>query len=191
MSFDKNAIHSGNVVACIADLFERRGAEAYMGEDVSMAEHMLQAAQIAEETNASPALIVAALLHDIGHFANDLSETELMAGNDNFHEAAGANFLDRFFPSSVSVPVRYHVDAKRYLCRVDQQYFSRLSDASIFTLGVQGGAMSTEEISVFEATPHANESVQLRHCDDLGKVAGRTSPGFGHYEALVQSLVRR
>lgn len=190
VTFDRDGINSHNVVGYLADLFARRGAEAYMGEAVSMAQHMLQAAQAAEESNAQPALIVAALLHDVGHFANDLPESELMSGTDNFHEVAGADFLDLFFPASVSVPVRFHVDAKRYLCRVDQRYFSQLSDASIFTLSVQGGPMSEEEVTAFEAMPHASDSVQLRRWDDLGKVAGHACPAFGHYEALVHSLVR-
>ena len=56
------------IVNHIEDVFTRRGAESYLGEDVTMAQHMLQAAQSAEKSGAEDSLIVAALLHDIGHF---------------------------------------------------------------------------------------------------------------------------
>ena len=53
--FDRNAIDATNIVDYIADVFERRGAESYLGEKVSMAQHMLQAAAEAESSQADPA----------------------------------------------------------------------------------------------------------------------------------------
>ena len=41
-----------NIVDLIEDIFERRGAESYLGDEVTMAQHMLQAAQCAEEAGA-------------------------------------------------------------------------------------------------------------------------------------------
>ena len=41
-----------NIVEFIADIFERRGAESYLGEQVSMSEHMLQGAVLAEAEQA-------------------------------------------------------------------------------------------------------------------------------------------
>ena len=66
-----------NIVNHIEDIFNRRGAESYLGEDVTMAQHMLQAAQCAEESGANESLIVAALLHDIGHYKNEIPESVL------------------------------------------------------------------------------------------------------------------
>ena len=60
-----------SVVDRIADIFERRGAEAYLGEAVTVADHMLQTATLAMLEGASDTLIVAALLHDIGHFTGE------------------------------------------------------------------------------------------------------------------------
>ena len=54
------------IVPFIADIFRRRGAEEYLGEPVSMAEHMLQGAWLAEQEGAPDELVAAALLHDIG-----------------------------------------------------------------------------------------------------------------------------
>lgn len=54
-----------NIVEFIADIFERRGAESDLGEPVTMSEHMLQGAVLAEREGASEELVAAALLHDI------------------------------------------------------------------------------------------------------------------------------
>ena len=68
------------IVDLIEDIFERRGAESYLGEEVTMAQHMLQAAQCAEEAGADNSQIVAALLHDIGHYKNEIPESSLAKG---------------------------------------------------------------------------------------------------------------
>ena len=116
-------ITSQNVVDLIEDIFLRRGAESYLGERVTMAQHMLQTAQCAEEAGADSAQIVSALLHDIGHYKNEIPESSLAKGVNNFHEEAGANFLEDYFPASVVEPIRQHVAAKRYLCAVKADYF--------------------------------------------------------------------
>ena len=108
-------INSKNIVDLIEDIFLRRGAESYLGEQVTMAQHMLQAAQCAEKSGADNEQIVAALLHDIGHYKNEIPESALAKGVNNFHEEAGANFLEDFFPASVVAPIRHHVAAKRYM----------------------------------------------------------------------------
>lgn len=190
-AFDKNAIDANNIVDYIADVFSRRGAESYLGEEVSMAQHMLQTAQEAELAQAGPELIVAALLHDIGHYANEFPDSVLMKGTDNYHEEAGANFLADYFPPSVTEPIRQHVAAKRYLCATDPEYFSRLSEASVYTLGVQGGPMSAAEVRKFESSPFLESCVKVRMWDEAGKDPNKKHPDFSYYQDLVQSLIRR
>ena len=51
----------------IEALFARHGGESY-GEGVTMLEHALQAAALAVAERADDSLVVAALLHDVGHF---------------------------------------------------------------------------------------------------------------------------
>lgn len=189
--FDKNAIDANNIVDYIADVFERRGAESYLGEEVSMAQHMLQAAQEAEISQADPELIVAALLHDIGHFSNEIPNSVLMKGTNNYHAEAGANFLADYFPRSVTEPIRQHVAAKRYLCATDPQYLSRLSEASVYTLKVQGGPMNPKEVAEFEKSPYLDNYIRVRVWDDAGKDPDKSHPDFSHYRELVQSLVQR
>jgi [1-hydroxy-2-(trimethylamino)ethyl]phosphonate dioxygenase len=189
-TFDRNAIDASNIVDYLADIFARRGAESYLGEKVSMAQHMLQAAQQAELAQADPALIVAALLHDIGHYSNEIPDSALMKGTDNYHQEAGANFLANYFPPAVTEPIRHHVATKRYLCAKDPEYFSQLSAASVFTLDVQGGPMSAEEVTEFERSPHLDSCIKVRVWDDAGKDPDKLYPDFSHYRELVQSLVQ-
>ena len=178
------------VVPFIMDLFARRGAEEYMGEPVSMAQHMEQTAACAVAGNASNELIVAALLHDIGHFVGDFPIDALENGIDNDHENVAAEFLAPYFPESVTEPIRLHVPAKKYLCTTDKNYFDQLSDASKQTLVVQGGIMNSEEVKQFETNRYYREAVQLRKYDDNGKVANKTIHPIIHYQSLLSSLIK-
>ena len=51
----------------IEALFTSGVSEEYLGEDVKLVEHMLQCAALAREAGATDELVVASLLHDIGH----------------------------------------------------------------------------------------------------------------------------
>ncbi|MEO1945327.1 MAG: HD domain-containing protein [Candidatus Thioglobus sp.] len=184
-------ISSDNIVDHIEDVFRRRGAESYLGEQVTMAQHMLQTAQCAEKAGADDSQIVAALLHDIGHYKNEIPETSLAKGIDNYHEEAGANFLEDYFPISVVEPIRQHVDAKRYLCAVKSDYFDRLSAASVQTLNLQGGSMNAEEVKEFEKNDYFERCIQVRYWDEEGKDPERKHPPFSYYRPLVESLVKR
>jgi len=181
--------NSASVVDFILDLFARRGATEYMGEAVSMSQHMEQTAACAVADGAADELVIAALLHDIGHFIGDHPIDALENGIDNNHEEIGANYLQAHFPPEVSEPVRLHVAAKRYLCATDPAYLSRLSNASVNSLEVQGGPMSAAEIEGFEANPHHRAAVRLRLYDDDGKVAGLTINPLTAYRATLQSLL--
>ncbi|MGO8959820.1 MAG: phosphonate degradation HD-domain oxygenase [Streptosporangiaceae bacterium] len=177
-------------VPVIAELFASEGAADYLGEAVTQAEHMLQAAALAERAVAPPALIAAALLHDVGHFTSTVTGHDLMRGHDNRHSEQGAHWLAQWFGPEVTEPVRLHVDAKRYLCAVEPEYQARLSPASVYTLGVQGGPMKPDEAARFEATPFALEACQVRRWDDAAKEPGVTAPPFAHFSAILRSLRR-
>jgi len=178
-----------NIVEFIADIFLRRGADSYLGEAVSMSEHMLQGALLAENSRASKQMIAAILLHDIGHYTNEFPEDALENGIDNHHDTAGAAVLEAYFPPMVTDCVLHHVSAKRYLCAIDSDYFNGLSAASIHTLKLQGGPFNANEIAEFRSQPHLDEIVQVRIWDDLAKVKGVITPAFEHYAPVLQSVV--
>jgi phosphonate degradation associated HDIG domain protein len=171
-------------------LYAQRGAQSYFGEDVNMSEHGLQAAHFAEADGAPEALVIAALLHDIGHLTENAPADIRDWKHDAHHERSGARYLAQRFGPEVSEPVRLHVPAKRYLCATDPDYLSKLSEASVITLKLQGGPMSAAEIAAFEAEPHWREAVRVRRWDDMGKVPRLEVAGFEHYRGTIERLAR-
>lgn len=177
------------IVDFLASIFDRRGSEEYLGEPVTMGEHMLQGATIAERNGQPDEIIVGALLHDIGHFTSEFGTFTMDDTEDRHHEDAGAEVLAPFFPSVVTDCCRYHVAAKRYLCATKPSYFDRLSDASIHSLNLQGGPMSPEEVAEFEKNPNLKEIIAVRYLDEAGKIDGMETPDFAHFAPRVQRLV--
>jgi [1-hydroxy-2-(trimethylamino)ethyl]phosphonate dioxygenase len=172
----------------IERLFAERGDAAYFGEPVSQTEHALQTAWLAEQSGASDALIVAALLHDIGHLVHGLEEQIADEGIDGRHEAAGAVWLARHFGTDVIDPIRLHVAAKRYLCAVDSEYRKVLSSASVQSLQLQGGPFSPCEVEAFEKEPHHRAAILLRRLDDQAKIPQLAVPGLTAYRDLVNQV---
>jgi phosphonate degradation associated HDIG domain protein len=184
-------------VDAIADLFASAGAADYLGEPVTVATHLLQAGALAQQDGAPPSLVAAALLHDVGHLRGadalaaeiEVSGRELMAGSDNNHGERGAQWLAQWFPESVTDPVRLHVAAKRYLCATEPSYFGLLSEASVYTLAVQGGPMTDAEAREFEREPHAADAIAVRRWDDQAKDPSADVPGLDWYRPLLASLL--
>lgn len=162
-------------VEAILELFAARGAEAYLGEPVSQQEHALQAAYLAVRDGAPGPLIAAALLHDIGHLL-DLDESAAERGIDQRHEEQAARWLSAHFDPEVTEPIRLHVAAKRYLCAMEPAYLASLSPASVRSLELQGGPLTSPEIVRFEALPHHLDAVRVRRWDDQAKVPDWTVP---------------
>ena len=169
-------------------LYSEQGATAYFGESVTTLEHSLQAAHFARKSNASDALIAAALLHDVGHLLARAPADVAEWKADARHEVSGARWLASRFGPDVFEPVRLHVPAKRYLCATDPNYAAQLSSASLHTLKLQGGPMSAAEIQAFQAEPYHRAAISLRQWDDSGKVAGLSTRGFADYRALILAL---
>jgi gamma-butyrobetaine dioxygenase len=173
----------------ISTLFANGVSEEYLGEDVTLVEHMLQCADLARGAGASDELVIASLLHDIGHLLIPSSVVDFDSGVDAHHDEVGAAWVAARFPKSVSEPVRLHVEAKQYLVATEASYFEKLSEASRKTLELQGGKFTPGEISSFISLPWAQDGVQLRRWDDAGKVRGKPVPELSTYEDLIDFLI--
>jgi phosphonate degradation associated HDIG domain protein len=179
---------TNRIVDTIIELFTKRGAAAYHGEAVSQTEHALQAAELAERTGAPDSLVIAALLHDVGHLLDGQDEDLAHRGVDGCHEEAGCVWLARHFGPDVTEPIRLHVAAKRYLCAVSPAYRDSLSPASRLSLSVQGGAMNDEERAAFEKNTAHHDALRLRYWDDAAKVPGLEVPGLEHYRERLSRM---
>jgi len=180
-----NAATSRQKVDALFSYMEKRG-QSFYDEVVTQLEHALQCAALAKQNDAGPTLITSALLHDIGHIILDEHNADIaFLDTDLNHEAIGAQYLEPFFPDTVTTPIRLHVPAKRYLCTTDATYYDGLSDASKRSLKVQGGIMSDEEREAFEQIPHYQDALTLRQWDDLAKVKGLETPKLETYRDIV------
>lgn len=175
-----------SVVYEILGFFAERGHAKY-SERVTMEQHARQAAALAQAAGASNSLVLAALLHDLGHF---LGEQDSEFGVTAHGETGGAWLAERFV-DEVSEPVRLHVSAKRYRCHVDSAYEAELSPASIGTLRLQGGPMSVDEAAAFRAEPFAEDALKLRGWDDSGKVVGLDIPPIDFWLPLLKDPALR
>lgn len=173
----------------LVEIYETRARHAYGLAGVSQLEHALQAAANAQRAGAANTLIVATLLHDIGHLVHDLGETPAEVGIDDQHERLGSVHLSQLFPVEVSEPVRLHVAAKRYLVAAEGDYADRLSAESIRSLNLQGGPMSAAEQADFRRQAWWRDAVTLRRCDEDAKVPGAATPSFRDFLPIVEACL--
>jgi phosphonate degradation associated HDIG domain protein len=178
------------IVEHIAGLLTLKADGQYGLSAINQRQHALQAAWLAERQGCPEPLIVASLLHDIGHLIHDLGDSPAEAGIDDLHEERGYAFLSDWFGPEVTEPVRLHVAAKRYLCATEADYFSKLSKDSVLSLSLQGGPMSTEEVAAFADLPGAEAAVQLRRFDEQAKVRGLETPAVAHFMPYVARCLR-
>jgi len=158
----------------------------YLGEKVTIAEHMIQTAMLAEKNNSPQPLICACLLHDIGHFIIQDPDQLVSKSVDGKHEDIAFNFLKNYFKPEVTEPIKLHVSAKRYLCR-EKSYYNLLSKASKVSLELQGGKMNNDEAQKFILLKHHKDAITLRKYDDEGKIPNMKIKNINDYKELIIS----
>ena len=156
----------------------------YLGEKVTIAEHMIQTAMLAEKNNSPQSLICACLLHDIGHFIIQDPDQLVSKSVDGKHEDIAFNFLKNYFKPEVTEPIKLHVSAKRYLCR-EKSYYNLLSKASKVSLELQGGKMNNDEAQKFILLKHHKDAITLRKYDDEGKIPNMKIKNINDYKELI------
>ncbi len=170
----------------INHLFSTQGSTQYGGEAVNQLQHALQCAHLAEQAGASPELVTAALLHDLGHLLRG-ADTDQDLAVDDVHQYTVVPFLRGLFSAAVIEPIRLHVDAKRYLCATDAAYWSGLSPTSRKTLELQGGAFTSGAAEAFAAKAYALDAVALRRWDDQAKSPNAQTPDWAHYVQIMET----
>ena len=158
----------------------------YIGEKVTMSEHMIQTAMLAEKAKCSTSLVCSCLLHDYGHFILENPNLLVKKMKDGKHEEVGSEFLKKYFIKDVLGPIKYHVEAKRYLAR-SEKYYHLLSAASKLSLKIQGGIMDKKEAEEFENNEFFLDSVKLRKFDENAKKPGLKIKGINEYKNLLIS----
>ena len=173
------------------DVLTRAGGAQYGQERVTQLAHALQCAARAEQDGATAALVGAALLHDIGHLVHQLGEDASLRGVYDKHEAIGSKMLARWFVPGLCGAVALHVDAKRYLCAAEADYFAKLSPGSVRTLNLQGCAYAPAEAAAFRARPHAEDAIRVRRWDEAAKVLGAPTPDLAHFRPVLDTCRKR
>jgi 2-amino-1-hydroxyethylphosphonate dioxygenase (glycine-forming) len=171
----------------IMDLFTIFGNKDYIGEPVSQIEHMTQCAQLAEASGADNEVIIAALLHDIGHLCEFAFPEFKLKHMDSFgiidHEKFGGQYLkEKGFADNIVKMVESHVNAKRYLTYKYPEYYNLLSEASKNTLEFQGGKMSETEAIKFEGDTLHEKYIALRRWDEQAKEVNKQIPDLNKYK---------
>ena len=158
----------------------------YIGENVTIAEHMIQSAMIAEKSKSKNNLICSCLLHDYGHFIVDDPDELVRKSKDGKHEDIGYEYLKNFFKKDIVEPIKHHVMAKRYLAR-EKKYYSKLSEASKLSLKLQGGVLNNKEALIFEKDEFFKDSIKLRKFDEAAKKIGVKIKNISEYKNLLES----
>src|ERR1700735_1925369 len=172
-------------------VYLEKGSNAYGGERVNQLEHALQTAMLAEQSRADAALIVAGLLHDYGHLIHDLGEGVSRRGIDDRHEISGAEKSSAYFGDAGTMPIKLHVEAKRYLCATDTEYMKLLSPVSIRSLSLQGSPFAPAEADAFTNRPFADCAARLRRWDESAKQIGLKTPSLEHFRAYAEACLIR
>lgn len=168
-------------IDALGQIFLSPAMDDSYGETMSIRDHMLRSAELAAARGLGESAVAAALLHDIGWGL----------GAATAHETTAADLLRPIFGPAVADPIRWHVEAKRYLVTRRPEYRARLSAASIHTLQQQGGAMSAAECAEFEALSEHEFYCAIRFIDDDSKDVPVTRTAWGDYVPMLKRQAMR
>ena len=158
----------------------------YIGEKLTIPEHMIQSAMLAEKSKSNDDIICSCLLHDYGHFLIENPDNLVKINKDGEHENIGYEYLKKFFKKEIVEPIRHHVLAKRYLAR-NKKYFNFLSEASKISLKLQGGVLNDKESKEFKKKKYFKNSILVRKFDEAAKKTNIKMKSIDSYTSLLKS----
>ena len=171
------------LVEVVLDLLAAAAQVSYR-ERVTMLDHALQSAALAAADDAGDEMVLACLLHDLGHILGSAGAWGLPD-----HAEVGARALQPLLSPAIVEPIRGHVEAKRYRVSVEPAYYHRLSLASQVSLAEQGGPLPADDAEAFASGAFACEALRLRAYDDGGKVEGLAIPPLQSYRGLITAAL--
>ena len=183
-----------NITQFITKLFNwmKDEGQTKYDESVTQLDHSIQTAMLAKRYNANSSLVVASLLHDIGHLILNENESKIdFLYYDLNHEMVGAKWLEKIFPQSVTEPIKLHVPAKRYLCTIKKNYYEKLSFSSKQSFILQGGIMSTEEENEFINNQYFMDALKLRTWDEKAKRKNMTLLPINNFKKDILSVIKK
>ena len=158
----------------------------YIGEKLTISEHMIQSAMLAEKAKCNDNIICSCLLHDYGHFIIEDPDDLVKNNKDGEHENIGFEYLKKFFNKEIVEPIKYHVLAKRYLAR-DNKYLNFLSEASKISLKLQGGILNDNQSKEFKKKQYFKNSILVRKFDEAAKKTNMKMKTIDSYTFLLKS----
>jgi predicted HD phosphohydrolase len=151
-------------------------------EAVDELDHALQSAARAIADDADDELVLAAALHDLGH-------SPLLGGPSvRGHDGLAREWLAPRFGQRVGWLAGAHVVAKRYLVANEPGYSDGLSDVSVASLDVQGGAAVDDK---FVGHPWWPDALRLRRYDDAAKDPGAADASIEEVLRVAERVVRQ
>ncbi len=174
-----------HIVDIIINYFQTN-KELYVGEKITISDHMLQTAMLAEKSHASKSLICACLIHDIGHFIIEKPDLLISNSLDGKHEEKLFKLLKNYFKPEVTETIKLHVQSKIYLSK-NKSYYDLLSNPSKISLKLQGGIMNDEESQKFTLLKFCRDALMLRKYDDGGKIPNVKVKKIDNYRDLINS----
>ena len=161
--------HKEYIINYILNLYKTKGNTMY-DKHISQLTHSFQTMEMALRKGFDEKFQLCCFLHDIGHLLLDENNSnENFLKDDLKHELMGYNFLKNFLEDEITKPILLHVQAKRFLCTINNEYYNSLSDASKESFKIQGGKMSDEQVKIFRNNSYLNLALTLREFEDLSK----------------------
>ena len=171
----------------LLELYKIHGDNNYFGEKVTKTEHMIQCALAAQNEEEPDYIVLACLLHDIGHLLKKDDMNSLGVSN---HGKIAHDYLKKIgIEGRVCYLVDKHIDAKRYLVSKDIKFYDKLSEASKKTLEYQGGKMTNKEIENMENDPEIFNILKVRKYDDMGKKENQSIPDIEFFIPLIRKFL--
>ena len=168
--YDGNIINSkDNIVDNILNMYKEKGHQKY-DSHITHLEHALQTTEFAIINKEKEEFQLACFLHDIGHLILDEHNTnKSFLDKDLKHETIAFQYLSKYFSDNITLPIMYHVLAKRYLCSINNTYYENLSDASKKSFIIQGGKLDNDILNTLTNNNKFLDAVKMRKYEDQSK----------------------